>query len=275
MIPGPGPSALSGSSPAVSREFVGFAHELADAAGVVLRRYFRTAVEVQDKADLSPVTVADRETEQALRGLIGERFPGHGIVGEEFGSLRADAEFVWTLDPVDGTKSFITGRPLFGTLISLTRGGRPLLGVIDQCITRERWVGLAGAQTLWNGTPIGTRACASLAQAVLSTTSPRLFKVASERSAFAELEERVKLPMYGGDCYAYGLLALGFTDLVVETGLRAHDYLALIPVVEGAGGIMTDWQGRPLDAGADGRVIAAGDRRVHAAALEILAAGED
>lgn len=268
-------SAAGSPAGGVPETLVAFAHELADAAGAILRRYFRSGVEVHDKPDHSPVTIADRETEQALRRLIEARFPDHGILGEEFGTSRPDAEFVWSLDPIDGTKSFITGRPLFGTLISLTRAGRPLLGVIDQCITRERWLGVEGARSLWNGRPIATRACPRLEDAVLSTTTPRLFARGAERQAFDRLEERVKLPIYGGDCYAYGLVALGFTDLVVEARLSPYDYLALVPVVEGAGGIMTDWQGRLLNVGSNGRVIAAGDARIHAAALEVLASVPD
>jgi inositol-phosphate phosphatase/L-galactose 1-phosphate phosphatase/histidinol-phosphatase len=252
-----------------------FAQELADAAGTVLRRYYRVPMEVEQKADRSPVTVADRETEQTLRHLISERYPDHGIAGEEFEALRSEAALVWHLDPIDGTKSFITGRPLFGTLISLTRDGRPLLGVIDQCILEERWLGVAGRPSLWNGEPIRVRGCARLEDAVLYTTSPQMFDDGFERTAFARVERAVGLPMYGGDCYAYGLLAMGFADLIVEAGLDGHDFLALIPVIEGAGGIMTDWQGRALDARSDGRIVAAGDPRVHARALELLAPAGD
>lgn len=248
-----------------------FAHQLADAAGTILRHYFRTPVEVEDKADESPVTIADRETEATLRRLIEGRFPDHGIDGEEFPPRNPGAGLTWSLDPIDGTKAFITGRPLFGTLISLVRDGRPLLGVIDQCILRERWVGVAGAPSTLNGRRIGTRACARLADAVLSTTSPLLFADGPERAAYRRVEAAVKLPMFGGDCYAYGLLAAGFADLIVEAGLDGHDFLALVPVVEGAGGLMTDWEGRPLDTGSDGRVVAAGDSRIHEAAVELLA----
>lgn len=250
-----------------------FAHELADAAGTILRRYFRTRVAVEDKADQSPVTVADRETEATLRRLIEERFPDHGIEGEEFPPRHPGADLTWSLDPIDGTKAFITGRPSFGTLISLVRAGRPLLGVIDQCVLRERWVGTAGEPATLNGRPIETQPCARLADAVLSTTSPLLFEDGWERAAYDRVEAAVKLPMFGGDCYAYGLLAAGFTDVIVEAGLDPHDFLAIVPVVEGAGGIMTDWQGRPLTATSEGRVVAAGDRRIHEEALALLAQG--
>lgn len=251
--------------------YIAFANGLADAAGDILRPYFRAPIAVEDKADSSPVTIADRETEAALRRMIEARFPEHGIEGEEFGERNPGADLVWSLDPIDGTKAFITGRPTFGTLISLVREGRPLLGIIDQCILRERWLGVAGAPTHLDGRPIRVRACGSLADAVLSTTSPLLFADGRERAAYGRVEAAVKLAMFGGDCYAYGLLAAGFADVIVEAGLDGHDFLAIVPVVEGAGGVMTDWQGRPLHAGSDGRVVAAGDRRIHEATLELLA----
>jgi inositol-phosphate phosphatase/L-galactose 1-phosphate phosphatase/histidinol-phosphatase len=246
------------------------AHELADAAGVAQRRYFRTPVSVESKADESPVTIADREAEAAMRDLIRRRFPGHGILGEEYGATDLDAEFVWVLDPIDGTKSFITGRPLFGTLIALLHGGVPVLGVIDQSIIGERWLGVTGQASTHNGRPIAVRACAGLAQAALFVTSPRLFETEGSRRAYQRLEDSVRLPMFGGDCYAYGLLAMGFADLVVEASLEPYDYMALIPVVTGAGGLLTDWSGAALTLDSAGAVIAAGDTRTHAAALALL-----
>jgi inositol-phosphate phosphatase/L-galactose 1-phosphate phosphatase/histidinol-phosphatase len=267
------PTAVAPSPPAI--DLLAFVHRLADAAGEVIRRHYRTPVLVEHKADDSPVTVADREAEAALRALIRAEHPEHGIEGEEFGIERADAEFVWCLDPIDGTKSFITGRPLFGTLISLTRAGRPILGLIDQCILHERWLGIEGQASTWNGEPISVRPCASLEEAVLYVTSPRMFAAAADRAAFGRIEQRVRLPMYGGDCYAYGLLALGFADLIVEAELDTHDFMALVPVIEGAGGIVTDWQGRSLTTASDGRIVAAGDERVHAEALRLLAGHAD
>jgi inositol-phosphate phosphatase / L-galactose 1-phosphate phosphatase / histidinol-phosphatase len=247
-----------------------FALRLADAAGAVVRKYYRSTLMVESKADASPVTVADREAEQALRALIRAAYPDHGIEGEEFPGERLDAEFVWRLDPIDGTKSFVVGRPLFGTLIGLTRAGRPILGVIDQCILGERWLGVAGEQSTWNGQPIRVRACSDLEQAIMSVTSPQMF-TADERAALARLESAVRFPIYGGDCYGYGLLALGSVDLVVEADLDVHDFMALIPVIEGAGGVVTDWQGSALSPSSDGRIVAAGDRRVHERALKLLA----
>lgn len=255
---------------AAYREFEALAHRLADAAGEVQRRYFRTPVAVEQKADESPVTIADREAEAAMRDLIRSFYPAHGILGEEHGRESVDAEFVWVLDPIDGTKSFITGRPLFGTLIALAHRGRPVLGMIDQSILRERWVGIAGEGAVHNGRPIRVRPCPRLEDAVLFATSPAIFQGAHENDAFGRVQARVKLPMFGGDCYAYGLMAMGFADLVVEAGLQPYDFMALVPVVEGAGGLLTDWQGRSLDIASGGQVVAAGDGRVHAAAQALL-----
>jgi inositol-phosphate phosphatase / L-galactose 1-phosphate phosphatase / histidinol-phosphatase len=252
-------------------EFVELGHALVDAAGAIQRRYFRTAVAVDLKADQSPVTAADREAEAAMRDLIARRYPHHGIFGEEFGASDTAAEFVWVLDPIDGTKSFITGRPLFGTLVGLLHDGRPVLGLIDQSIIADRWVGVMGEGAWHNARPIRTRACSSLARSVLFTTSPLLFPTAGHRAAYERVQERVGLPMFGGDCYAYGLLASGFADLVVEAGLKPYDFTALVAVVAGAGGKITDWRGRPLGLEADGTVVAAGDPGIHKEALALLA----
>ncbi len=257
----------------MSDEYLAFAHELADKAGEVLRRYYRAPISVDYKADESPVTIADREAERVMRDLIRARFPEHGIEGEEFASEHGEAELVWSLDPIDGTKAFLVGRPTFGTLISLLRQGTPVLGIIDQCISRERWVGAQGQPSTCNDARIRVRPCPDLEQAVLSTTSPQMFRTDEEQAAFARIAGVVKFPVYGGDCYAYGLLAMGFTDLVIEADLDLHDFAALVPIVEGAGGVMTDWRGQPLGRGSDGRVVAAGDRRAHAQALALLAQG--
>lgn len=252
------------------RDFAALAHRLADAAGEVQRRYFRTPVAVETKPDASPVTIADREAESVMRALIRTACPEHGILGEEEGRERLDAEFVWVLDPIDGTKSFITGRPQFGTLVALARHGRPVVGVIDQAILRERWVGIAGEPATWNGHPVKVRPCPRLEDAVLFATSPTMFRTAHEQEAFARVQAAVRLPMFGSDCYAYGLLAMGFADLIVEASLAPYDWMALVPVIEAAGGRITDWQGRALVLGSPGQVVAAGDPRVHDAALALL-----
>ena len=249
--------------------FLALALHLADAAGEVIRPYFRKPLAISDKPDLTPVTVADRAAEAAMRALIEARFPDHGIVGEEFGRVREDAEFVWTLDPIDGTKSFISGVPLFGTLIALTRAGHPILGIIDQPVSRERWVGAAGRPTTLNGAAIRCRACPTLAAATLFATTPDMFR-GEDAASFARVSAAIKLTRFGADCYAYGLVATGFVDLVLEASLKPYDFCAMVPIVEGAGGVATDWRGGSLHLASDGRILVAGDRRVHGAALALL-----
>lgn len=250
---------------------VALAERLADSSAPVIRRYFRTKLVVDDKADASPVTVADREAERTIRTIIEAERPDDGIFGEEYGTRNLDAEWVWVIDPIDGTKSFITGRPIFGTLIALLHRGRPVLGIIDQPIVGDRWVGVAGRPTTLNGQPATVRGCPmGLSGAMLGSTSPDLFPL-DDAPAFDRVKGAAKVTVYGGDCYTYGLLASGFYDLVVEAGLKLYDFAALVPVVTGAGGLMTDWNGNPLDASSDGRVIAAGDARTHRDALAALA----
>ena len=251
--------------------FLALATDLADAAGAAIRPYFRQQLAVEDKSDLSPVTIADRAAEGAMRRLIAARFPTHGIIGEEFGREREGSDFVWVLDPIDGTKSFISGVPLFGTLIALAHRGRPIVGIIDQPISRERWIGAAGRPTTFNGAAIRCRPCTSLAAATVFATSPDMFR-GDDMVAFTRVASVAKLVRFGADCYAYGLLAHGFVDLVIESSLKPYDFSAMLPVVEGAGGVASDWRGAPLTIASDGRVVVAGDRRAHAAALAVLAA---
>jgi histidinol-phosphatase len=256
-------------------DFAAFVEKLAGVAGDAIRPYFRTALGVEDKsrgAVFDPVTAADRAAEQAMRALIRSTFPDHGIIGEEFGDDRPDAPFVWVLDPIDGTKSFIAGMPAWGTLIGLLKDGAPVYGMMHQPFIRESFIG-DGQGARYRG-PAGdrrmaVRACAGLTDAVLFTTSPMLMGE-DERARYAEVEKRARLARYGGDCYAYCMLAAGYVDLVIEAGLKAHDIVPLIPIIEGAGGLVTDWNGdSPLKGG---RIIAAGDKRVHAEALKLLAA---
>ena len=253
-------------------DFAAFIDQLATVSGETILPFFRTALTVDNKrADaFDPVTAADRAAENAMRGLIRKTFPNHGVIGEEYGAERSDAEYIWVLDPIDGTKSFINGMPTWGTLIGLMRFGEPVFGMMHQPFIRERFSGDGGA-ALYRG-PAGkrdlrVRECAKLSDALLQTTSPRLMS-SSDRAAFARVEDAVRLSRYGGDCYAYCMLAAGQIDLVIETGLNPHDIVALIPIVNGAGGIVTTWDNGPAQSG--GRIIAAGDKRVHEAALEIL-----
>ena len=247
-----------------------FAEKLAEAAGAAIRPFFRQKVDIETKGDLSPVTAADRASEAAMRTIIEAERPDDGIIGEEFGRVREGARYVWVLDPIDGTRAFIAGRPLFGTLIALLDDGKPVLGVIDQPIIGDRWVGAEHRPTLFNGEPARTRPCLELAAARIATTSPQAFDAAAF-AKFEQLRPRTCDTLYGGDCYNYGLLASGHLDLVVEAGLQLYDFAALVPVVEGAGGRMTDWEGRSLDRHSDGRVVAAGDPGLIGPALRLLA----
>lgn len=231
------------------------AERLAEVARSIAVRHFRTPLAVMRKSDGSPVTIADKEIESEMRRLIRAAFPGHAIRGEEF-PPEGSGEFTWVLDPIDGTKSFITGFPLFGSLIALMQGERPVLGVIEVPALAERWVGCAGSPTLFNGREARTSACRALADAVVYTTTAETFN-REERSRFEALGARAALRRYGGDCYLYGMLASGSCELVVEVQLKPHDFMAVIPVVEGAGGRISDWRGAPLSSTSDGRVVAA------------------
>ena len=253
----------------IDAETIILAERLADAAGAAIRPYFRQRLDIETKGDLSPVTAADRASEAAMRAIIEAERPDDGIIGEEYGRVREDARYVWVLDPIDGTRAFIAGRPLFGTLVALLDDGKPVLGVIDQPIIGDRWVGAEQRPTLFNGEPAHTRACASVAAARLATTSPHAFATDAFAN-FERLRPHVCDTLYGGDCHNYGLLASGHLDLVIEAGLQLYDFAALVPVVEGAGGRMADWSGRPLDRHSDGRVIAAGDPGLVDTALRLL-----
>jgi myo-inositol-1(or 4)-monophosphatase len=267
-------------------DIAAFVDTLAQVSGDVILPFFRTAIGAEDKSRggvFDPVTEADRGAEAAMRRLIGQTFPSHGIIGEEYGVDRADAEYVWVLDPIDGTKGFISGLPMWGTLIGLMHRGRPAYGMMSQPFTRERYFGdgsrarLRGpASTRRNDAPaewatrtLRVRDCPALSQATLMTTNPLLINQGTDRDAYARVEKGARLVRYGGDCYAYCMLASGFIDLVIETNLKPHDIVALIPIIEGAGGIVTTWDGG--DAAGGGRIVAAGDRRAHEAAMRLLA----
>jgi myo-inositol-1(or 4)-monophosphatase len=254
-------------------DFAAFVDELATVSGETIRPFFRSALGVDNKSQsggFDPVTAADRAAEAAMRALIKRTFPAHGIVGEELEADNPNAEYVWVLDPIDGTKSFICGMPAWGTLIALTRRGQPIYGLMHQPFTREHFSG-DGTGAHYRG-PAGerdlrVRNCAQLGDAIMLTTSPLLMNEA-DRRCFGRVENAVRLSRYGGDCYAYCVLAAGHVDLIIETELKPHDVLALIPIIEGAGGIMTTWENEPALKG--GRIVAAGDKRVHAQAMKVL-----
>ncbi|MGH6888004.1 MAG: inositol monophosphatase family protein [Rhizomicrobium sp.] len=253
------------------RAFSGLFDRMADAAGEIALGYFRTELAVEEKDDHSPVTRADREIEAKLRTMIRKEFPTHGIVGEEHGCEDEHAEFVWFIDPIDGTKSFAIGRPLFGTIIGLTHAGRPVMGLIDQAFTKERWFGITGAFSTHNGRRVKVAAAPrDLGRARLYVGAPSTFRNADCFAAYETLCATAKWTQYCGDCYAYGLLACGWIDLVVERGLKPHDVIGVVPIVSGAGGYIGDWNGRDIDATTDGTVVAASSRDLALSAIRVL-----
>ena len=260
-------------------DFAAFVEKLADVASTTLLPFFRTSLGAEDKNRgglFDPVTEADRAAEVAMLRLIRQTFPEHGLIGEEFGNDRPDAEYVWVLDPIDGTKSFISGIPTWGTLIGLLHGGRPIYGMMVQPFTRERFSGDCQSAR-WRGPGLDhalierrlyTRPCPSLAAATLMTTSPLLY-TPEKLASFRKVEAAVRLSRYGCDCYAFAMLATGHVDCVIEAGVQPYDIAPLVPIIEGAGGVVTTWSGGPAVEAGD--VVATGDPKLHAAVLELLA----
>ena len=253
--------------------YLQFAGQLADAAGEAIRPWFRAEIQVDRKGDGTPVTQADRAAETAIRERIADQFPLHGVIGEEFGSERSDSEWVWVIDPIDGTGAFVSGLPTFGTLIALVHDGKPLLGVLDQPILNERWSGVhypgVSRRTTHNSHLVHTSSTIDLEASIGFATTPEMFTGANQ-AAWEALSSSFERIRYGADCYAYGLLASGLVDIVCEASLKSWDYLALAPIVEGAGGRMTDWEGADLTIRSGDRVLAAATPRLHRAALERL-----
>jgi histidinol phosphatase-like enzyme (inositol monophosphatase family) len=254
-------------------DFKQFVNELATQSGQAILPFFRSGFSITNKSlggAFDPVTEADRAGETAMRHLIKRTFPTHGIIGEEFGEEQVESEYVWVLDPIDGTKAFMAGLPLWGTLIGLMRNRAPAFGMMHQPFTGERFFGDGGSAS-YRG-PQGerklmTRRCGSIADATISTTSPRLFS-GDALVAYERVERETRIARYGCDCYAYCMLAAGHIDVVVETDLKPHDIVALIPIIEGAGGVVTGWDGGSAAGG--GSIAAAGDKRLHDAVLELL-----
>lgn len=257
----------------VDREFVMFAHDLADNAGSVILPHFRGAGAVSNKDEqaFDPVTEADRAAERIMRGMIQDTYPEHGIHGEEFDDIRSSGPYRWTLDPIDGTRSFILGLPSWGTLIGLSGENGPLIGMMDQPYVQERfWGSPSGAyfRGRQGERQIHTRRCASLSEAVLTSTTPDMFK-GDEAQRFQALAAQVRMARFGGDCYLYCLLAMGLIDIVAEASLKAFDIAPLIPIIQAAGGVVTSWDGNdPADGG---RILAVGDPALHEPAMHALA----
>ena len=253
-------------------EFLGFAHELADASGEVICKHFRQAPAVESKGEgFDPVTLADTKAEDILRDMIGKRFPDHGILGEEGEDKASGGSLRWILDPIDGTRNFLMGLPLWGTLIALYDGDTPVLGMMNQPFTGERFEGSGEGSFHYRGgtrTPLKTRSCPDVSESILAATDPAMFR-GDEAEAFQRLASQVRMRRFGGDCYLYCALAAGWIDLVVESDLHYYDILPLVPIVQGAGGVITDWHGKPLKGG--GAVCASGDIHLHAKVLDLLA----
>ncbi|MEM7746214.1 MAG: inositol monophosphatase family protein [Pseudomonadota bacterium] len=254
---------------AFTNRLVTFAERLADESRSILQEVSGMTPAVDIKADQSYVTETDRRIETRLREMIEAEYPEHGIMGEEHGSRDLDAEFVWVLDPIDGTAPFVAGIPVYGTLIGLARQASPWLGIIDHPATSDRWVGVSGEWATRNGERVHTRPCADFEPALMTNSNPDFFSP-PERAAFDALRARVRYTQYGGSCYAYGVLASGRTDLAVDGGLDPFDIFAPAAVVEGAGGVITDWSGERFTLDWRGLVLASGDAELHARALAFL-----
>lgn len=251
--------------------FADSAEQMAAAASDVIRIAAEQPFNVEYKGDGSPVTDVDKAAEDCVRAIIAERYPDHGILGEERTAVAPDAEFCWIIDPIDGTLPFLAGHPVFGTLIGLMQGDTTLVGIIEMPITRERWVGRHGLPTLRNGVPVRTRACADLSQALMSTSNPDYF-AAEELPALDRMRAATRLCAYGGSCMSYAQIATGRIDLGMDgDDFSIHDYLPLVPVIKGAGGMVTDWQGNHLGRQSSGAFFAVGDARLHTQALRVLA----
>lgn len=250
-------------------ELIRFAERLADCSRLLLQQAAVERGRVETKADNSFVTAADRAIEARLRDMIEQAYPDHGVLGEEHGQHNPDAELVWVLDPIDGTAPFVAGIPVYGTLIGLSRRGRPWVGVLDYPATRDRWVGLTGAFARHNGRPVRSRRCADLASALTTCSNPDFFR-ASEQPMLARVRDTVRYILYGTSSFGFAMLAGGRTDLAVDSGLKPYDVFAPAAVIDGAGGRMTGWDGAPIDLGASGRTLAVGDPALHAEALELV-----
>ncbi len=257
-------------TPNVSQAAVDAAIQIADLAREISMKYFRQPLDIEHKADRSPVTIADQQTEAMIRDELSRRFPEHGFYGEETGQTRTDAAWVWVVDPIDGTTSFSTGKPTFGTLISLAYEGEPVLGLVDLPALDDRWLGIKGQVTLYNGKPVSANENAlEIAQASSYTTTTKMFDDAAMQR-YRALADKSKFSVFGADCLGYGLLASGFTEIVVEASLEPYDYMALVPVVEGAGGCISDWEGQPVRLTSGDQIVASANPVLHQKVLDAL-----
>lgn len=253
----------------VSQVYIDAALEIADRAREISLKYFRQPLDTITKEDKSPVTIADQQTEEMIRGEIEQRFPEHGFYGEESGQSATDAEWVWVVDPIDGTTSFSTGKPTFGTLIALLHEGRPVLGLVDLPALDDRWLGVKGQPTLYNDKVVNTSSVNEIAKASIYTTTTKMFDDA-QMLRYQAVEQQGKFSVFGADCLGYGLLASGFTEIVIEASLKPYDYMALVPVIEGAGGCISDWEGREIDLQTADHILACANVDLHQKALKVI-----
>jgi inositol-phosphate phosphatase/L-galactose 1-phosphate phosphatase/histidinol-phosphatase len=249
-----------------------FAHHLADVASDITKKYYRLPNGEVAKLDNSPVTLADQQIELSWRQLIKKNFPSHGIIGEEYDDYQANADNIWIIDPIDGTSSFISGKPIFGNLIAFVKSGSPIFGMINQPITNERW--FASDVAYFNQQKITTRNCLNIADATLCSTSPYFFfdndRLVLDKLTKCTKYQRIGGITYGGDCYNYACLAMGFIDIVIEPGLKICDFAAIIPIITAAGGVVSDWQGNPLKLQANAKLLACANKQLHQQVLSII-----
>lgn len=256
-------------------DLASFANELANLSTPIAKKYFRTSNGEIVKDDQSPVTLADREIEEVLRAKIMAKFPDHGIIGEEYGDINPNSDYQWVIDPIDGTSSFIIGRPTFGTLIALSYKNEVQIGILNQPITSERWVGVMGEGSWLNGEKIKSRNCDAISNAIISTTSQFFFEE-NDLKKFQKLAASAKYQrfggvVYGGDCYAYALLASGFLDIIIEPSLKIYDYAALLPIIKMAGGFVGDWDGNEVKfKSEEGKIIACGSEKIYREVIKIM-----
>ncbi len=263
------PLALESSPDNIHSAEIEFAHRIADEARVIALKYYRHWHGLQMKSDHSPVTLADREIEQLVRAGIEAGFPGDGVFGEETGITGGNRDRLWIIDPIDGTGAFATGNPLFGLLLGFCVAGQPVVGMLDAPVMGERWIAVRGQGATMNGTPCRTSGRTRLEEAAISCTAFHAYGP-KERASFQAVSDRAALTRLGGDCYAFGLVALGHLDAVVECELQPYDYLPLVPIIEEAGGRMTDWQGNRLTTSSEGRVVAAASAELHEQIMGVL-----
>lgn len=260
----------------LTQELIDFSNYLADISKEIAVKYFRQDNGEITKGDNSPVTKADREIEKLLRQEITKKFPDHGIIGEEFDNINENADFTWILDPIDGTSSFIVGRPIFGSLIALAYKNKPILGILNQPINNERWIGVDSQYSKFNQQLIKTRNCTKIADAVMCSSSSHYFQGDNQKIlqnlCTATKYQKIGGVVYGGDCYSYGCLASGFVDIVIDPGLQIYDYAALVPIIEMAGGVISDWQGNDLNLKSNVNIVASANKELHQEVLGMIKA---